>query len=146
MDNPTVEWDERRYNECGDKILPYLAHKTVPNFWSCNARVNRTPWQAAQKHTATVQRCVFFFVPKCNFAVITLHDVQTVGLTISPNSFERLDRALYNDSRCASPLIERGDPRCIRGRFVRLFSREHTRGPLAPSTRIVFTIRRRTPF
>lgn len=24
MDDPTVEWDERRYNECRDKILPYL--------------------------------------------------------------------------------------------------------------------------
>lgn len=24
MDDPTVEWDEGRYNECRDKILPYL--------------------------------------------------------------------------------------------------------------------------
>lgn len=24
MDDPTVEWDEKRYNECKDKILPYL--------------------------------------------------------------------------------------------------------------------------
>ncbi|XP_033215821.1 eukaryotic peptide chain release factor GTP-binding subunit ERF3A isoform X2 [Belonocnema kinseyi] len=24
MDDPTVEWDEARYNECRDKILPYL--------------------------------------------------------------------------------------------------------------------------
>ncbi|XP_058798226.1 eukaryotic peptide chain release factor GTP-binding subunit ERF3A [Phymastichus coffea] len=24
MDDPTVEWDETRYNECRDKILPYL--------------------------------------------------------------------------------------------------------------------------
>ncbi|XP_014225687.1 eukaryotic peptide chain release factor GTP-binding subunit ERF3A isoform X2 [Trichogramma pretiosum] len=24
MDDPTVEWDEARYNECKDKILPYL--------------------------------------------------------------------------------------------------------------------------
>lgn len=24
MDDPTVEWDETRYNECKDKILPYL--------------------------------------------------------------------------------------------------------------------------
>lgn len=24
MDDPTVNWDEARYNECRDKILPYL--------------------------------------------------------------------------------------------------------------------------
>jgi peptide chain release factor subunit 3 len=24
MDDPTVNWDEKRYNECKDKILPYL--------------------------------------------------------------------------------------------------------------------------
>lgn len=24
MDDPTVEWDEKRYSECKDKILPYL--------------------------------------------------------------------------------------------------------------------------
>lgn len=24
MDDPTVEWSEERYNECKDKILPYL--------------------------------------------------------------------------------------------------------------------------
>lgn len=24
MDDPTVNWDEERYNECKDKILPYL--------------------------------------------------------------------------------------------------------------------------
>ena len=24
MDDPTVEWSEERYNECKDKLLPYL--------------------------------------------------------------------------------------------------------------------------
>jgi peptide chain release factor subunit 3 len=24
MDDPTVNWEEDRYNECKDKILPYL--------------------------------------------------------------------------------------------------------------------------
>lgn len=66
MDDPTVEWSEQRYNECIDKLIPFLKKsnfnpKTEVYFMPCSGLTGAFLKEAVDEKTCPWYRFVHTF-------------------------------------------------------------------------------------